>query len=446
MEAKEKIGIISLGCAKNLVDSENLLGLLRENGFPIVAHIEEAEIGIVNTCGFIQAAVEETIDTILEIAALKNKGRLKRILVIGCFVQRYGYRLAKEIPEVDAWVGTGQIEKVVDLLLEREPIQAPVIIRRPIYLADHNTPRVQTTPFFSAYLKIAEGCSNKCSYCIIPKLTGPFRSRALESLVIEARKMAENGVRELNLVAQDTTDYGSDLQSDACLEVLLERLLSIQALDWIRVLYCNPNRISENLLRLLSSESRICPYLDIPMQHIHPQILERMGRPFKDKSPWDLIASIRSQPRPISLRTTFMLGFPGETDEIFEELMDFVKWVEFDHLGVFGFSPEKGTAAFRFKDLIDPKVVKRRINTMMLQQAKISYKKNQAMIGKTVSVLIEGESPETELLLKGRTAAMAPDVDGCVLINKGRARVGEMVTVLITEAYPYDLVGEIMPS
>ncbi|RPI78007.1 MAG: 30S ribosomal protein S12 methylthiotransferase RimO [Desulfobacteraceae bacterium] len=443
-KTKRKIGLISLGCAKNLVDSENLLGMLRERGLPIASTIQEAEIGIINTCGFIQSAVQETIDTILEIAALKKEGRLKKLVVIGCFVQRYGYRLAKEIKEVDAWLGTGQIEHVMECLDLKPRIQPDFIIKKPNYLADHTTPRMQTTPFYSAYLKIADGCSNQCTYCLIPRLTGPYRSRQLESLVAEAQQMAAAGVRELNLIAQDSTAYGQDLKKSTNLELLLEKLIAIPGLEWIRVLYGNPNRISDRLLEMINSENKICPYLDIPLQHVHPQILKRMGRPMDGSTPRKLIEKIRALSRRISIRTTFMIGFPGETDSVFDELLNFIEWAEFDQLGTFLYSPEKGTGAVRFKDHIDPKKAKKRLKTVMRLQADISLKKNRKRIGERIPVLIEGLSSETDLLLEGRTAWMAPDVDTRVLINKGQGKIGEIAPVRITEAYSYDLIGEIL--
>jgi ribosomal protein S12 methylthiotransferase len=441
---KKKIFLISLGCAKNLVDSENMLGLLKEKDFLVGSSLEEAEIAIINTCGFIQSAVEESIDTILEIASLKSKYKLESLLVVGCFVQRYGYRLRKEIPEVDGWLGTGEIYRIADLLEGKSNRPPSFFINKPTYLADHTIPRVQTTPFYSTYLKISEGCPHRCSYCTIPSLRGPFRSRDVDSLVVEARRMVEHGVKEINLVSQDTTMYGSDLKENIHLEDLLERLFVIDGIRWIRLLYCHPLRISDYLLELLEREEAICPYLDVPIQHINEDILRAMGRPFKGENIWQLLERIKSLTRPISLRTTLMVGFPGETDDIFHELYDFVKMTEFDHLGVFIFSPEKGTPAARLKDAPERKVAEKRLEAIMSLQAEISKEKNQRMVGETIQVLIEGFSPETDLLLKGRTPTMAPDVDGQVLINKGHGEVGEIVPVLITEAHTYDLVGEII--
>ena len=436
--------MISLGCAKNLVDSENMLGLLAEQDFSLVPTLEEAEIAIVNTCGFIQSAVEESIDTILEVAAHKKPGNLERLVVVGCFVQRYGYQLRKEMPEVDGWLGTGELSKIVNILAKETGPSPPFFINRPTFLADYTVPRVRATPFYSAYLKIAEGCSHRCSYCTIPRLRGPFRSRDLASLIIEAEHMIGSGVREINLIAQDTTMYGRDLGQDICLEDLMERLLQISGVEWIRMLYGHPLRISDRLLALMNEEEIICPYLDIPFQHVNETILKAMGRHYRGESPLQCIERIRSKTRRVSLRTTLIVGFPGETDEIFDELYHFVETAQFDQLGVFMFSPEKGTPAARLKGGVDRDVALKRVEAIMDLQAEISLRKNQGMIGHVEPVLIEGVSPETDLLLKGRMATMAPEVDSQVLINKGQGNVGEIVPVLIKEAHPYDLIGEIL--
>jgi len=444
MDSKEKVFLISLGCAKNLVDSESILGLIKEKGFTIVSSIDEAEIVVINTCGFISSAVEECIDTIFEVTAKKERGELERLFVVGCFVQRYGYKLQREIPEVDGWLGTGEIYRIAGLLDEK-PGRSPLFyICRPTFLADHTFPRIQTVAFYSSYLKIAEGCSHRCSFCTIPSLRGPFRSRDLDSLIIEAEDMVENGVKEINLIAQDTTMYGRDIGMEFCLEDLLERLILIKGVSWIRVLYCHPHRISERLLNLMEGEDEICPYLDLPLQHINKNILSAMGRDIKGEDPWQLIERIRSLTGSLSLRTTLMLGFPGETDDVFNELYEFVKSTGFDHLGAFIFSPEKGTRAARLKDIPERKVTERRLDAIMSLQAEISKKKNQDLVDCVVPVLIEGTSSETDLLLSGRTSTMAPDVDGQVLINKGRGVVGEITPVLIKEAHAYDLVGEIV--
>lgn len=444
MHSEKKIFLVSLGCSKNLVDSENILGMLEREGFRLVSSIEEAETAIINTCGFIQSAVDESIDTILEMAAHKKEGLLKKIFVLGCFVQRYGSKLPVEIPEVDGWLGTGEIHRVAEIL-EKDTGPSPFFqISRPKYLADHRTPRSQTTPFYSAYLKIAEGCSHRCSFCTIPSLRGPLRSRDPDSIIKEAAGMIERGVKEINLIAQDTTMYGRDLKRKFYLEDLLERLLKIPGAGWIRLLYSHPDRISRHLLDLLEAENAICPYLDVPLQHTNEKILKAMGRGMKSESPWELIERIRSRAPNLSLRSTLMVGFPGETDAIFEELYRFVKEAGFDHLGTFIYSREKGTPAARMGNRVERKVAEERYLALMKLQAEISEGKNQRMIGKRVTILNEGYNPETDLLLKGRTDRMAPEVDGQVLINKGQGRVGDFVQVRVTEAHTYDLIGEII--
>lgn len=440
----KKVYLVSLGCAKNLVDSENILGLLEERGFSIVSSLEKAEVAMINTCGFIQSAVEECIDTILEFAAKKQKGKIERLFVTGCFVQRYGYKLQREIPEVDGWAGTGDLYKIPDLLDESGSRTKPMLIGRPGFLADHTTPRLLTTPFYSAYIKIAEGCSHRCSYCCIPTLRGPFRSRGMDSIVIEAEELIEKGVKEVNLIAQDTSMYGMDLGGTACLEDLIEKLLLIGGLSWIRILYTNPSGITDRLLEIIESEESVCPYLDIPIQHVNQNILKAMGRNRLDESPMELINRIRSRKRDITIRTTLMVGFPGETIDIFKELYDFVEEAEIERLSAFIFSPEKGTKAAHLRGAPGQNLAKQRFNEIMTLQAKISEKKNREFIGRSVPVLVEGFSEETDLLLKGRISTMAPEVDGQILINKGQGTIGDIVPVCIKEAYSYDLIGEII--
>jgi ribosomal protein S12 methylthiotransferase len=440
MSYKHNVHLISLGCAKNLVDSENMLGILRERGFNVVPDLAAAETAIVNTCGFIRSSVEEALDTILEVAAEKKKGNLRRLFVVGCLVQRYGYKLRKELPEVDGWIGTGEIHRIGKVLDQERCGEKGLLIGRPAYLADHKTPRLRTTPFYTAYLKIAEGCSHRCTYCTIPKLRGPFRSRTLDSLVSEAEGLAGEGVKDINLIAQDITMYGRDLE--ASLEDLLERLVKVRGIRWIRLLYGHPHRVSNRLLRIMDREEVICPYLDLPLQHVHVKVLKAMGRDDERVNPWELIERIRSRKRHISLRTTLMVGFPGETEQAFRELYEFVRAAEFDHLGAFIFSPETGTPAARLGRRVKREEAEERLDAVMRLQAGISRKKGKSLVGKTIPVLVEGASHETDLLLRGRTATMAPDVDGQVLINKGIGRIGEILPVRITEAHAYDLVGE----
>jgi len=440
MKQKPKVCVISLGCAKNLVDSEHILGWLAEKKYPLAGGLEEADIAVINTCGFIRSAVEEAIRTILEVSERKKKGQLQKLFVVGCFVQRYGYKLRHEMPEVDGWAGPGEIHRVTELLQESGREGAAFLINRPTFLPDHRTPRVQSTPPFSAYLKIAEGCSHRCSFCIIPRLRGPFRSRSPESLIEEAVQMAERGVQEVNLIAQDTTMYGRDLGRGYQLEDLLEKLIQIRGIPWIRILYSHPERITDRLLELMKPPSSLCPYLDIPIQHVHPEILTAMGRGLDEAKVWQLIERIRSRNDRISLRTTVMVGFPGETQAAFKRLLGFVKNAEFDHLGAFTFSPEKGTAAARMKSRVEPAVAERRRDRIMRLQARISRKKNEDKIGQVYPVLIEGARAGS--WIAGRAAFMAPEVDGQVFIRRGGAETGRIVPVKITRARTYDLVGE----
>jgi ribosomal protein S12 methylthiotransferase len=442
MKSKEKVCVISLGCAKNLVDSEHILGWLSEKKYPLAGGLEQADIAVINTCGFLQSAVEEAVRTILEVSERKRKGQLRKLYVVGCLVQRYGYKLGKEMPEVDGWAGPGEIHRITELLQERRRATSPFFINRPTFLPDHRTPRVQSTPPYSAYLKIAEGCSHRCSFCIIPQLRGPLRSRNLESLVEETVQMVEAGVREVNLIAQDTTMYGRDLGEGYGLEDLVENLVQIRGISWIRILYSHPERITDRLLELMAPPSALCPYLDIPIQHVDPGILKAMGRGMDEVKVRKLIGKIRSRNERISLRTTVMVGFPGETEAAFKRLMGFVKEAEFDHLGAFAFSPEKGTAAGRMKNRVARSVAERRRDRIMRLQAKISKRKNEARIGEVHQVLIESAGQEKDSPSSGRTVFMAPEVDGQVLIRGFVPEIGRIVPLRITGAETYDLVGE----
>jgi ribosomal protein S12 methylthiotransferase len=389
--------------------------------------------------------VEEAIETILDMTARKARGELDHVIVAGCFVQRYGYKLQREIPEVDGWLGTGMIDRIVEVVAAVENHESPFLIGRPLYLADHTTPRIVSGSHYSTYLKISEGCSHNCSFCTIPSLRGPLRSRTPESLVKEARRLAQTGVVELNLIAQDTSSYGKDLGWKYGLEDLLEMLLEVKDLRWIRLQYAHPSGISDRLLDLIELEERMCPYLDIPFQHVNKGILESMDR--KDRGVgfyWDLLRRIRSRKRMIRIRTTLMVGFPGETDKSFEELCDFVKNAGLDYMGAFVFSPEKGSRAAGIGNKVPREIAESRLGKLMGIQEQASLERKKEMLGSIENVLVEGFCSETDLLLTGRTAGMAPDVDGRILINKGEAKKGAIVPVLMTEAHPYDLVGEIV--
>ncbi|MDZ7698110.1 MAG: 30S ribosomal protein S12 methylthiotransferase RimO [Deltaproteobacteria bacterium] len=447
MKAHQKVYVVSLGCSKNRVDTEVMLGLLAAEGISVAATLKEADVALINTCGFLESAAEEAIDTILETVRFKGSGNLKRVVVAGCFVQRYGYKLLKAIPEVDGWIGTGEIHRVAEVMCPHPTAAAPsFLINRPTRLADHQSPRVQTTPFYTAYLRVAEGCAHRCSYCLIPQLRGPFRSRAPESLLEETESLVRRGVKEINIIAQDTGVYGSDLHPPVFLPDLVERLLSAKGLEWLRLLYLHPAGLSDRLLDLIASEPTLVPYLDLPFQHVNAEILKAMGRNPDTESPLTTVERVKNKHPDICIRSTLMVGFPGETDAMFRQLCDFISRAELNHLGVFAFSPEKGTRAARLRRRVEPEVAEERRSTLMALQAGISKKKNQSLVGRTLPVLIEGPHPETDLLLCGRTATMAPEVDGQVLINEGNGIAGEIMPVTVTEAHAYDLIGRIVST
>jgi len=443
----KKVFIISLGCPKNQVDSEFLLGALIREGYKVTQGPEEAGIILINTCAFIQPAVEESIDTVLEMADFKQSGRAWALVVTGCLPQRYQDDLALSLPEVDLFCGAGEINLLPSLLenLARGVKFESRLLSEPGFVPTEPGLRMQAAPFFRAYLKIAEGCSNACSYCLIPKLRGPYRSRPLQDLLAEAHLLAENGVKELILIAQDTTAYGRDLDPPVSLPTLLNRLAHVQGLKWLRIMYAYPNGVSDELIEVMAKEPKICAYLDLPLQHSSPGVLQRMGRGHNpDLS--GLLTRLRQDLPELSLRTTIMVGFPGETDADFEHLMEFVQESRFNHLGVFKFFPEAGSAAARFSDQVPQKIKEKRRRKLMALQRRISRELNRSLIGRTLPVLIEGPSEETDLLLTGRTQGQAPDADGLVFITKGKAKVGEIQPVKITQAHDYDLVGETLDS
>ena len=448
----KKIGFISLGCPKNLVDSEVMMGQLKQSGYEITNNASEADTLVVNTCGFIDAAKQESIDAILEAARLKSDGKVQRLVVAGCLVERYRDELRAEMPEVDAFIGTNQINDITTVCDEKvNTRRLPVISignQSATYLYDESTPRVLATPGYSAYVKIAEGCDRPCGFCFIPQMRGHFRSRRFGSVVSEARQLADQGVKELVLVAQDSSRYGEDLGQADGLAHLLRELSHLDGIEWVRVMYTYPTHISDAFLDVLASEPKAVKYLDMPLQHASANVLKLMRRGGTRASLERLIERVRQRVPGIAIRTTFITGFPGETEEDFEELVGFVRAMEFDRVGVFTYSDEEGTPAFMLPGKVDARVAKRRRTRLMKEQARISLKRNRARIGSTVRVLFEGESEETELLWQGRMETQAPDIDGCVLINdapEGAAPVpGDFVKVLITEAQEYDLVGSII--
>ena len=438
--------LVSLGCAKNLVDSEVIIGGLTGAGWQLVDEAEEARVLIVNTCGFIQSAVREAIDEILAMARYKEGDREKFLVVVGCLVQRYGQKLADELTEVDLFVGTEGQESFAglldELLVRGEAARRLVLPGRS--LMSSASPRVLTTPSYRAWLKITEGCNNGCSYCMIPAIRGELRSRSLDDLVIEAQRLETLGVRELSLIAQDSTAYGRDLSPDVSLEALLRRLLSETGIPWLRLLYLYPTGISDDLLGIMADNSRVMPYLDLPMQHVSDRVLRAMNRRYDKRQLVALLDRIRGVLPHIALRTTFLVGFPGETIEDFSEIEEFLREQQLDHVGVFAYAREEGAPSAGLKPQVPAREKKRRVNRLLKLQAELSARRLERFVGKVEPVLIEGVSSESELLLQGRTRFQAPEVDGCVLINDGMANPGDIVPVLITEAMTYDLLGGIL--
>ena len=435
---------ISLGCDKNLVDSEVMLGLLDAKGYQIVDDETMADVIVVNTCCFIHDAKEESIQTILDMARYKTEGRLKALIVTGCLAQRYQEEIQKEIPEVDAVLGTTSYDKIVDA------VEGALVGNGHMELADVNalplpdSHRMVTTGGHYAYLKIAEGCDKHCTYCIIPKIRGNYRSVPMDRLVKEAEELAEQGVKELILVAQETTLYGRDLYGEKSLHVLLRRLCEVKGIRWIRILYCYPEEIDENLIRVMKEEPKICHYLDLPIQHANDEILKRMGRRTSKKQLIDIIEKLRQEIPDITLRTTLITGFPGETKEQHEEVMEFVDEMEFDRLGVFTYSPEEDTPAASMPDQIPEEVkVDRQAEIMELQQD-IVFDQAEDMIGREVLVMIEGKVADENVYV-GRTYKDAPNVDGLIFINTDEELMtGDFAKVKVTGALEYDLIGELM--
>jgi ribosomal protein S12 methylthiotransferase len=448
----KKVGFVSLGCPKNLVDSEVMMGQLKANGYELTADASDADTVVVNTCGFIESAKQESIEAILEAARLKTEGKAKRLIVAGCLVERYRDELKAEMPEVDAFIGTSQINEILAVCDPKVNTRSLPVIplgnQSATYLYDESTPRVLATPSHYAFIKIAEGCDRPCAFCFIPQMRGHFRSRRFGSIVAEAHQLAEEGVKEIILVAQDSSRYGEDLGKDDALARLLRELAQTNGIEWVRVMYTYPTHISDAFLDVIAEEPKAVKYLDMPLQHASQNVLKLMKRGGNRRSLERLIKRVRDRVPTIAVRTTFITGFPGETEADFEELLTFVRNVEFDRVGVFTYSDEEGTPAYDLPNKVDPKIAKQRRARLMKEQAKIAKGKHKAMIGETVRVIFEGESNESELLWQGRMETQAPDIDGCVLINDAPEEFapvpGEMVNVLITEAQQYDLVGRIV--
>jgi ribosomal protein S12 methylthiotransferase len=452
MMDKKKVGMVSLGCPKNLVDSEVMMGLLARQGYELTTDSQAADVLVVNTCGFIDSARQESVDTILEMAQLKQTGKLQRLIVAGCLVERYREELQREIPDIDACIGVNQLKEIESLVEPNTgrilPVYSEGTAAPELFLYDETTPRLRATAPYTSYVKIAEGCDHTCAFCIIPRLRGVFRSRSPESILKEVEMLAAQGVKEFVLISQDTTTYGSDLNLKNGLARLVDSIASVSGVEWVRFLYCYPTAITDELLEVMAGRPNVCKYFDIPLQHASRRILQRMRRGGNRESYSALIERIRKFVPGVAVRTTFIVGFPGERDEDFEELMNFVREVEFDRVGVFSYSDEENTAAFELDEKVEPAVAKKREGRLMKEQARISLRRNRQLVGNRIRVLLEGNSKESDLLLEGRMESQAPEIDGSVLINDVSEGLeplpGDFVTVEITEAHQYDLIGRIV--
>ena len=483
-----KVGFVSLGCPKNLVDSEVMMGLLARAGAELTTRAEDADVIVVNTCSFIESAQQESVNTILEMAGHKTDGRAKKLVVAGCLVERFRDQIRKNIPEVDAVVGTGELEKILaatgvatarNVGQNNAGSDSPFVVLQsrpegdaraaqgrfsreawdgaigdlPNYLYDDATPRILATPRHMAYIKIAEGCDHPCSFCIIPQLRGQFRSRRFASVVAEAERLAQSGVREITLIGQDTTCYGEDFGLKDGLALLLEKLAAIDDLRWVRFLYAYPNKITGKLLETIAAHEKICSYMDVPLQHASASVLKRMKRGGGADVFLRSIAKMRRTIPDVTLRTSFIVGFPGETEKEFEELCDFVREAQFDWMGAFAYSDQDGAGAFGLDKKLSPREIERRRKHLMGIQRQISKKKKKALLGREFDLLLEGTSDESDLLLEGRTAMHAPEIDGKVFVNDFPAedfseesgpQPGEFYRCQITEAHDYDLVAKIV--
>jgi len=472
----KKVGFVSLGCPKNLVDSEVMMGMLTQAGAQLTQRAEDADVIVVNTCSFIDSAQQESVDTILEMAKLKSGGRAQKLVVAGCLVERYRDEIRKNIPEVDAVVGTGELENILKAagVAPAQDVNSPfkiltsraegdareaqgrfsregwdgAIADLPNYLYDETTPRVLATPKHTAYIKIAEGCDHPCTFCIIPQLRGKFRSRRFESVVAEAERLARSGVREITLIGQDTTCYGEDFGLKDGLALLLEKLAKIEELRWMRFLYAYPNKITGRLLETIAAHDKICSYVDVPLQHASPTVLKRMKRGGSGDLFLRTIEKMRRTIPDVTLRTSFIVGFPGETEKEFEELCDFVREAQFDWMGAFGYSDQDGAAAYAQEKKLSAKEIERRRKRLLQIQRQISKRRKKALVGKEFDLVLEGTSEETDLLLEGRTAMHAPEIDGKVFVNEFPEGVepefGTFYRCEITEAHDYDLVARVL--
>jgi len=448
-----KVGFVSLGCPKNLVDSEVMMGTLARAGYEITPRADEADVIVVNTCSFITPAQQESVQSILEMAEYKKFGRAQKLIVAGCLVERYRNEIRAQIPEVDAVIGTGEVDKILQACEGEIRANANAdAAEAPTYLYHDLTPRIVSTPRHTAYIKINEGCDHPCSFCVIPQLRGRFRSRRFESVVREAANLAALGVREINLIGQDTTYYGEDLGLRDGLPTLLARLAQIEDLSWIRFLYCYPNRITPKLLDKIAEHARLVKYMDIPLQHASRSVLARMKRGSNADAFLTLLEKIRRAIPGVSIRTSFIVGFPGETEKDFRELCDFVRAAEFDWMGVFAYSDEDVAKSFSLEKKVDAKTIARRKNALMALQKSISRKKLHRRIGERVQVMLEGPSRDTDVVWEARLEGMAPEIDGKVYVTEFEGVTdaaqlpapGTLATLEVTEAKDYDLIGRVV--
>ena len=452
---KSPVYFVSLGCPKNLVDSQVMLGMLEKDRYSISQTPDDAEVIIVNTCSFIQASKEESIETILEMAQLKESGKCKVLVASGCLPQRYHKQLETEMPEVDLFIGTGQYHRITELLKahgkaleEGAALPKRSYIDQPAFIHTENDPRLHTGPTYTGYLKLSEGCNRRCAFCIIPKLRGNVRSRTVASLVEEATQMAARGVRELNLVAQDLTEYGMEWKYRESLETLLPELCKIEGIEWIRLHYVYPDQFSDKLVEIVAREPKIVKYLDMPIQHTNDRVLGTMNRRLTKAKLFDLIEKLRAKIPGVVFRTSIIVGFPGETEDEFQELCSDLDRLDLDHVGVFRYSKEEGTKAAEMAEQIHAATKRRRAKTLIELLQKQSLSNNEKYLGQTVTVMIEGPSEETDLLLQGRMSTQAQEIDGHVLINdlapieaQSELSPGDLVEVEITEVHPHDLIG-----
>ncbi|HBZ80580.1 MULTISPECIES: 30S ribosomal protein S12 methylthiotransferase RimO [Brevibacillus] len=441
---REKVAIVTLGCEKNLVDSDMMAHLIDEKGYELVDNPEEATVVIVNTCGFIDAAKEESVNKILEMGELKEAGKLKSLVVAGCLTQRYKEDILNEIPEVDGIVGTGDFMSITGIIEESLEGKRPIFVGNPIFAYEDVVKRKVKEGTYSAYIKIAEGCDNACTFCSIPLMRGGFRSRTIESILEEARHLAQQGIVEISLIAQDSTNYGTDIyDGKLMLPELLNRLAEVEGIEWIRLHYAYPGFFTDELIQTFATNPKVCKYIDMPLQHSEDHILKRMRRPGRQTDIRELVGKIRAQVPDVALRTSLIVGFPGENEEDFAKLSDFVKDIRFDRLGVFTYSNEEDTPASRLPDHVDEEAKEKRANMLMEIQREIASERNGRFVGQELDVLIERYEGRNDIYV-GRTQYDAPEIDGEVFVTGFKGKLGSIVKVKITHSYEYDLAGEVV--